>query len=128
MAINPNTTVRKNVSLSRDLAERVERFRTSRGLTAESDALRRLIEIGLGIIDEPEDLFERCKSATESGNTLGDIVNVILNDHPLIAQTTINNDRVVVYLKNRAQIVYIKSEKKWEYIEDEDFDNGNVPF
>lgn len=128
MAINPNTTVRKNVSLPRDLAERIERFRASRGITAESDALRRLIEIGLGIVDEPEDLFERCKSAAESGSTLGDIINVILNDHPLVSQTTINNDRVIVYLKNRERIVYIKNEKKWEFLEDGDFDDGSLPF
>lgn len=47
MAVNPETTVRKLITLSRDLAKRVEDFRFSQRLKTEAEAFRQLIESGL---------------------------------------------------------------------------------
>lgn len=120
MAINPNTTVRKNVSLPRDLAERIERFRTSRGLTAESDALRRLIEIGLGSIDGPEDLADRCYSATANGNGVGYVVSNILDDHPLVVRVNMDNEFVTAELKNNDTLSYDRKKIVW-LLNDEEY-------
>lgn len=47
MAINPQTTVRKVVSLPRVQAEQIEDFWHRERLKSESEAIRRLIELGL---------------------------------------------------------------------------------
>jgi hypothetical protein len=47
MAINEDTTVRKVLSLSRDLWQRIEDYRFEQRVKTESEALRRLIEGGL---------------------------------------------------------------------------------
>jgi metal-responsive CopG/Arc/MetJ family transcriptional regulator len=47
MAVNPVTTVRKLVSLPRELASSVEDYRFERRIRTESEAIRRLIELGL---------------------------------------------------------------------------------
>jgi hypothetical protein len=47
MAVNPETTVRKLVSLSRDLVREVEDFRFANRINTESEAIRTLIRRGL---------------------------------------------------------------------------------
>lgn len=47
MAINPETTVRKIMSLPHPLAARVEEFRFANRIKTEAEAFRRLIELGL---------------------------------------------------------------------------------
>jgi metal-responsive CopG/Arc/MetJ family transcriptional regulator len=47
MAVNPETTVRKVVSLPKAQAKQVEDFWHRERLRSESEAIRRLIEIGL---------------------------------------------------------------------------------
>lgn len=113
MAVNPNTTVRKNVSLPRELADRIERFRTSRGLASESDALRRLVEIGLGSIDTPEELAERCENATRAGHGFSYIIANILEDHPLVASMNINSDVLIVYLRSEDELRFQKNSRQW---------------
>lgn len=47
MAVNPETTVRKLVSLPRDLAAEIDTFRFDKRIKAESEAIRILIRAGL---------------------------------------------------------------------------------
>lgn len=47
MAINPETTIRKLVSLPRDLVREIEDFRFAERIGTESEAIRRLIRVGL---------------------------------------------------------------------------------
>lgn len=47
MPVNPETTVRKMLSFKRPLWERIQDYRFSRRINAETEAVRRLIERGL---------------------------------------------------------------------------------
>lgn len=47
MAINPDTTVRKIVSLPRDLWGKVDDYRFGNRLSTEAEAIRRLLHLGL---------------------------------------------------------------------------------
>jgi hypothetical protein len=47
MVVNSEKTVRKIVSLSRDVVTTIETFRFSNHIKTESEAIRRLIELGL---------------------------------------------------------------------------------
>lgn len=47
MAVNPETTTRKLVSLSHKLVAEIEDFRFANRIKTESEAIRRLIESGL---------------------------------------------------------------------------------
>ncbi len=47
MVVNPETTVRKLVSLPRAMAQAIEDFRFQQRIKTESEAIRRLIEAGL---------------------------------------------------------------------------------
>ncbi len=47
MPVNPETTVRKLVSLPRELASAILDYRFQQRINTESEAIRRLIELGL---------------------------------------------------------------------------------
>jgi hypothetical protein len=47
MPVNPETTVRKNVAMPKELWAEVRAFRFRQEIDTESDAIRRLIELGL---------------------------------------------------------------------------------
>ena len=47
MAVNPETTVRKLVSIPREVWEKIEDYRFDNRIRTESQAIRRLIELGL---------------------------------------------------------------------------------
>jgi hypothetical protein len=47
MPVNPETTVRKLVSLPRQMVQAIEDYRFANRVTTESEAIRRLIEAGL---------------------------------------------------------------------------------
>lgn len=100
MAQSQRKSIRKLVSLSAELAERVEKFQQESGAASESDALKMLIEDGLKIRDTPADLFQRCESATNSGQRIGDIVERLTSDHPLVHNTVVSADGLSVYLKS----------------------------
>jgi hypothetical protein len=87
------------VTLSAELAERVEKFQQESGASSESDALKTLIEDGLKMRDKPSDLFQRCESATNSGQKVGDIIERLTSDHPLVESTVVNGESLLVYLK-----------------------------
>src|SRR5476651_2253488 len=91
MAQTPKKTVRKLVTLPLAIAERVEQFRAKSSAVSESDALKALIEGGLSRYDKPSDLLLRCQTATERGQTIGDIINSITADHPLVKSTTLES-------------------------------------
>lgn len=91
--------VRKLVTLPPDLAERVESFRATSGATSESDALKMLIEDGLKLRDTPADLIRRCRTATEKGQSIGDIINLMTSDHPLVQSTTVDGEGLAIYLR-----------------------------
>lgn len=54
MAVNPETTVRKLFSLPRALLREVDDFRSANSISAESEAVRRLIRLGLEFQRERE--------------------------------------------------------------------------
>ncbi len=47
MAVNRDTTIRKLVSLPRDMVDAISQYRYGNQIPTESEAIRRLIEIGL---------------------------------------------------------------------------------
>lgn len=47
MAVNPETTVRKLVSMPRELAKAIDDYRFARRIPTEAAAIRELIERGL---------------------------------------------------------------------------------
>src|SRR5690348_14651167 len=100
MAQSQRKSIRKLVSLSAELAERVEKFYHESGAASESDALKVLIEDGLKMRDRPYDLFRRCESAIKSGQRIGDIVERLTSDHPLVERTIVNGEGLSVYLKS----------------------------
>jgi metal-responsive CopG/Arc/MetJ family transcriptional regulator len=53
MAVNPKTTTRKLVSLPHAMVRAVEDFRFQRRIKTESEAIRRLIELGLNSVRRP---------------------------------------------------------------------------
>jgi len=118
MAVNPKTTVRKNVALSRELAAQIERFRVSRSLASESDALRRLVEIGLGSIDTSRDLANRCQDATDAGNGINYVLTNILEDHPLIQRISISQDAVDICMRDDTNLRFSKMDRKWSLNEE----------
>lgn len=91
--------MRKLVTLSPELAERVEKYRLAIAATSESDALKSLIEGGLKLRDRPYDLFRRCESATNNNQTIGEIVENLASDHPLVETTIVNSEGLSIYLK-----------------------------
>lgn len=120
MAQIPKKSVRKLVTLPMELAERVESFRKSSGAPSESDALKILIEHGLRAKDTVEDLFARCKAATANGQSLGDIINFMTSDHPLVFSTVLDSDYLKVYLKTEPnereeRFRYSRSKKEWHW-------------
>jgi hypothetical protein len=123
-------TVRKLVTLPVETAERAEQFRIRSGATSESDALKVLIERGLERFDTREDLFARCEAATAAGQSIGDIINLVLADHPLISRTTFDSAALCAYLmrddpeERDFRFRYSRNLKKWfwEY-EETDFNN-----
>jgi hypothetical protein len=48
MAVNPETTVRKLVSIPRELWAKIEDYRFAERMKSESKAILRLVELGLG--------------------------------------------------------------------------------
>jgi metal-responsive CopG/Arc/MetJ family transcriptional regulator len=62
MTVNPDTTVRKLVSLPRDLVRDVEDFRFSHRIKTESEAIRALIRAGLDAVAK-----ESSKSKAKGG-------------------------------------------------------------
>jgi len=47
MAVNPETTARKLVSLPHELVKQIQDFRFENRIPSESEAIRRLITVGL---------------------------------------------------------------------------------
>lgn len=54
MPVNPDTTIRKNVAMPRELWELVRSFRFRHEINTESEAIRRLVEIGLDTVKDRE--------------------------------------------------------------------------
>lgn len=120
MAQIPRKTVRKLVTLPLEVAEEVDRFREATGASSDSDALKVLISWGLTRSDTPRDLFERCKRATTSGATLGDVITSVVADHPLVENAIVGSHSLDVYLKtsdldseNQIRFRFVRGEKEW---------------
>ena len=92
-------TVRKLVTMPLDTAERVEQFRMRTGASSESDALKTLIEGGLSRYDTRGDLLQRCRTATENGQSIGDLINAVVADHPLVKRTSVDGASLRIYLR-----------------------------
>jgi len=59
MAVNPETTARKQVSLPRDLLRAIEDYRFANRIETESEAIRRLIARGLAAEQSGKEAAER---------------------------------------------------------------------
>lgn len=113
-------SVRRLVTLSPELAERVDKFRESTGTSSESEALKMLIEAGLKLRDRREDLFERCQNSTARGQSIGDVVNLLTSDHPLVASTVVDLESLIVNLKTAQgepdeRFRYSRSKHQWAW-------------
>lgn len=111
-------SIRKLVTLPPDLAERVEKFRQSIGAVSESDALKALIEDGLKLRDAPADLWQRCLTLTSSGKSIGDIINLVTSEHPLVESTLIDHDFLVVNIvpsenQEHERFRYLRKSREW---------------
>jgi hypothetical protein len=120
MARSLQKSVRKLVTLSPELAERVEKYRASSGAASESDALKALIEDGLKLKDRSSDLFERFESATAKGQSIGEIINLLAADHPLVYSTFLSHDTLNIHLKMEQdqleeRFSFDRMEKKWTW-------------
>lgn len=120
MAKPQKKSIRKLVTLSAELAERVEKFRDSVGAASESDALKTLIEDGLKLRDRAEDLFTRFENATQNGQSIGEIINLLASDHPLVASTFLNSDSLIIYLKTETnseseRFCYSRTAHNWDW-------------
>jgi hypothetical protein len=120
MPRNIQKSVRKLVTLPPELAERVEKFRESSNAPSESEALKTLIEDGLKLRDRSTDLFERFKSAIEKGQTIGEIINYLASDHPLVSSAILDHENLNIYLKSEPdqpdeRFSFNRLKKKWEW-------------
>lgn len=112
-------SVRKLVTLPLDTAERVDQFRAKAGLASESDALKTLIEGGLSRYDTREELFIRCQTATASGQSIGEIINTVVADHPLVKRTSVDAISLRIYLRDDPEnqsefrLVFFRKSKRW---------------
>jgi hypothetical protein len=118
MAQSQKKSVRKLVTLSTELADRVDKFRVDIGAASESDALKALIEHGLKLRDKPEDLFGRFENATENGQTIGEIINLLASDHPLVLSTLLNSESLIINLKaepnaEAERFCFSRENRKW---------------
>lgn len=118
MMTTPKKPIRKLVTLPPDLADRVEKFREYSNASSESDALKTLIEDGLKLRDRPEDLFRRCETSTAAGQSLGEIINLVTSDHPLVERTVLDNEALIVDLKTPADAAserfrFSRAQKTW---------------
>lgn len=127
MAQKLKSTVRRLVTLPVELAAEVDHFKDVSGASSDSDALKVLIGWGLTRNDRPNDLFARCKKATEKGLSLGEIITSVVSDHPLVDRATLGSDSLDVYLKSsdiddehQTRFRYSRIKKAWssEYTED----------
>jgi metal-responsive CopG/Arc/MetJ family transcriptional regulator len=59
MAVNPETTVRKLVSIPRELWAKIEDYRFDKRMKSESEAMRTLIEVGLAHQASPKKAAKR---------------------------------------------------------------------
>jgi hypothetical protein len=112
--------VRKLVTLPADLADRVEEFRQTIGASSESDALKTLIEDGLKFRDRPADLLKRFETLVQNNQSIGDIVNLLASEHPLVENTFLDNDSLIVNLKIAADSVdqrfrFSRLDRKWHW-------------
>jgi len=120
MSKSLNKNVRRLVTLPPELVERVEKYRQTSAAASESEALKALIEDGLKFHDRRGDLFERFESAIQNGQSIGDIINLLAADHPLVSSTYLNHDTLVIYLKIEPEqaeerFVFNRLEKKWDW-------------
>ena len=134
MARSIRKGIRKLVTLPPELAQRVDKFREAFGASSKSDALKVLIEDGLKMRDRREDLFERLGNATENGQSLGDIINVLATDHPLVLNTVLNSDELIINLKTATdepdqQFSFSRFHKKWDWLKrvGNNYDGGWEP-
>jgi hypothetical protein len=111
-------SVRKLVTLPRELAEQVDAFRQKAGSSSESDALKTLIEGGLKRYETPKELFARCEAATNNNQPMGDLITSVIGDHPLVESTRLDAHALVVNLVKKEsespfRFVFMRSRRTW---------------
>lgn len=126
---SPKKSTRELVTLPPDLAERVEAFRAKTGMMSKSESLKMLIEGGLRRYDSRDDLFERCESATQNGQSIWDVIRTVTADHPLVQSTNLDSDSLIVFLRSiddepdqRFRYSRHSKEWSWEYLHPNDHD------
>lgn len=113
-------STRELVTLPPELAERVDAFRAKTGMVNKSESLKMLIEGGLRRYDTRADLFERCRTATTKGQSIGDIINSIVADHPLVQSTSLDLDSLIVFLRAVEEepderFRFARAQRKWAW-------------
>lgn len=67
MAVNPATTTRKLVSLPKPMVQEIRNFRFEHRIDTESEAIRRLIELGLKAVEIPNGETRAAMAELEAG-------------------------------------------------------------
>jgi hypothetical protein len=76
------------------------------------------IEIALSATDRPYDLYTRCQTILNNGNSIGDLI-MMLTEHPLASSTNVDASELTVLLKHqdrdriRTRFVYSLKTKTW---------------
>lgn len=110
MGQSPAKNMRKLVTFTPDLADRVELYRKKTGASSETEAIKALIEDGLKLQDTPIDLFRRCQMATIRGQSIGDIISLIATDHPLVESTILDRKLLTITLIKPSPLEGVKFE------------------
>src|SRR5438105_366008 len=113
MAINRDRSVRKLLTIPRDLIERVDGYRQRANLGSEAEAFRRLVEIGLLQTEDVDSLCARCEAAFKEGKSLAWINAHILYDHPRVMTVGLNANKLTATLKDDDFVLY-SPETGWE--------------
>lgn len=116
MAVNPDKTVRKNVSLPLEVMDRVTAYQADKKLNSESEALRSLIEVGLLATESPENLVERCKRYLADGRSISWIFGKIVDENPRVSSASLDAKEMFIMLGTDDFIKYYRDTGVWEVV------------
>src|SRR5262245_17189501 len=120
MAQQPQKNVRKLVSLSPELAERVEEFRVSSGATSESDTLKACVADGLKLHARPIALLRRCVNPIANRQRIAEVISQVTANRPLVERTMVDNDDLTVFLRTQGdeaveRFRFSRAKRTWDW-------------
>lgn len=113
MKMTDDTPKRMMVTLPPWVIERVRSFQAQRGYPSEAQAIRKLIETGLGAFDSKDDLLSQCMSATRQNANISDLLGGLLDGHPLVNSIDLNPDELSVHIRGGHKIIFNRRTGAW---------------